>query len=93
MSNESNENFWPGGSKWFFRLVTYHVIGEVEQVSATEIKLKNASWVADSGRFGEAFRDGFSSTAEIEYVGTMVLGRGAVVDSAPWPHGLPTESQ
>jgi hypothetical protein len=77
--------------KLFLRTVTYHLLGEVEAVEGSWLKLKNASWVADSGRFHTAIEKG--SLNEVEYVGEAFLNLDTVVDAFPWNHDLPTESR
>jgi hypothetical protein len=78
------------GDKLFIRTVTYHQLGEVEAVDDGFVKLKEASWVADSGRFHTALETG--TLAEVEYVGTAYVNVGTIVDVFPWEHALPTES-
>lgn len=78
------------GEKLFIRTVTYHQLGEVDAVEDGFIKLKDASWVADSGRFHTALETG--TLSEVEYVGEAIVNVGTIVDAFPWKHDLPTES-
>ena len=39
------------GQKLFVRTVTYHVSGEVKEIKGDFLVMKNAAWIADSGRF------------------------------------------
>lgn len=75
------------GDKLFFRTVTFHLVGEVERVDGKWLKLKDAAWVADSGRFTQALKDG--SLHEVEPVGTAFLNTDTVIDAFPWVHDLP----
>lgn len=79
------------GDKLFIRTVTFHHVGEVAEVEDGFLRLTQASWVADSGRFGRAIQTGRLS--EIEYVGDAQVNLSAVVDAFPWNHDLPTESK
>lgn len=83
------------GQKWFLRTVTYHWVGEVVGCNVFDvgeiIKLKNASYVADSGRFSDAVKSG--ALAESEYVGDAIVNLSAVTDGFPWNHPLPTKSK
>jgi len=82
------------GKKFFFRTVTYHAVGRVVKwISCEEnfIELSDASWVADSGRFMNAIKEGVLS--EVEPVGTMWINLNSVVDFFPWKHDLPTEQK
>jgi len=79
------------GRKFFFRTVTYHLIGEVSGRIGMILHLKNASWVADSGRFMTAIKDGVLN--EIEPVGDAYLNLNTVTDFFPWRHALPKEQK
>ena len=52
------------GQKLFFRTVTYHITGEITSVDGDFVTLKDAAWIADSGRFADAIRTG--EYAEVE---------------------------
>jgi len=79
------------GKKLFIRTVTYHVTGEVTAIiSFGTVKffcLKKAAWIADSGRFMEAIKDG--KLNEVEPVGQMWVNVNAITDMFPWEHTLP----
>lgn len=75
------------GEKLFIRTVTYHMVGEVTSVIGDLLVLKDASWVADSGRFGKALESG--KLNEVELVGAAWVNVGAVADMFPWKHDLP----
>lgn len=77
------------GGKYFIRTITYHHVGKVIKVSGNLIELENDSWVADSGRFMQAIKNG--TLDEVEPVGTAFINIASVVDFFPWKHDLPTE--
>jgi hypothetical protein len=83
------------GEKVFIRTVTYHLVGEItDEISIdgnTFLELKNASWVADSGRFHLAIANG--SLNEVEYVGDAFVNMASITDAFPWRHELPTTSK
>lgn len=79
------------GDKLFLRTVTYHMLGEVVAIEGNWVKLKNASWIADSGRFHNAIGNG--TLSEVEYVGDAYVNLDTVADGFPWQHDLPTESE
>ena len=82
------------GGKYFFRTVTYHSLGEVVKIVGKFAYLKDASWIADSGRFNEAIKNGtWTASAEIEYIGNMFVNLDTVVDFFPWKHKLPKETK
>lgn len=81
------------GQKLLIRTVTYHMVGEVEKVVGKFFQMKNASWVADSGEFHDALKDGFGSSAEIEPTTQAWLNTDSIVDMFLWKHKLPTKQQ
>jgi hypothetical protein len=80
------------GGKYLIRTVTYFQIGEIISITGNWITLRQASWVADTGRFGAAIERG--ELSEVEYLGDDVsVNTGAIVDIIPWVHDLPTATK
>lgn len=79
------------GGKFYFRTVTYHLVGEIKKMVGRFAYLKGASWVADSGRFMGAIKDG--TLEEVEPVGDAMINLDTVVDIFPWLHPLPTKQK
>ena len=77
------------GEKWYFRTVTYHSVGKVKKIVGRFAYLTEASWVADSGRFMNAIKDG--TLSEVEPVGIAFINLDTVVDFFPWKHTLPSK--
>lgn len=84
---------WEVGQAILIRSVTYHWVGRLAEIGPDYLLLEEASWVADSGRFGQAIASGFSQQAEVEYVGKALVMRAGIIDAVPWAHALPTKSQ
>ncbi len=78
------------GKNIFFRTPSFHYLGKVVNVGTDFIHLANSSWVADSGRFSTAIREG--KLKESEYVGEMVIRIGHLSDFIIWRHQLPMET-
>ena len=76
------------GKKFFFRTVTYHLVGLVSKVMGDFLILENASWIADSGRFMDFLKKG--TINEVEPCGTAFINLSTVTDFFPWNHDLPT---
>ena len=74
------------GKKLFIRTVTYHLIGEVKARVGQFFHLKNASWVADSGRFMDALKTG--KLSEVEPVGEAFVNVNSITDMFVWKHVL-----
>lgn len=91
--NDKEINFYQDliGGKYFFRTVTYHLVGEVKKIVGRFAYLKNASWVADSGRFMNAIKEG--TLSEVEPVGDAFINIDTVVDFFPWKHSLKLEQK
>jgi hypothetical protein len=77
------------GGKYYFRTVTYHLTGEVKKIVGRFAYLKTAAWIADSGRFQQAIKDG--TLSEVEPVGDAFVNLDTVTDFFPWKHALPTK--
>ncbi len=75
------------GEKFFFRTITYHMTGRVKKVIGSILELENAAWIADSGRFMNAIKEG--KLNEVEPVGRAYINISSVVDFFPWKHALP----
>jgi len=79
------------GKKWFFRTVTYHLVGMVTGVMGNFLKLENASWIADSGRFMDCLKNGTMN--EVEPCGIAYVNVSTVTDFFPWHHDLPMDQK
>lgn len=79
------------GKAFFFRTVTYHIVGRVEEQHGSFVRLGDAAWIADSGRFTQAIADG--KLNEVEPVGVAYVNLDSVTDFYPWNHALPLEQK
>ena len=79
------------GASYYMRTVTYHLVGTVKQIIGKFLVLKDASWVADSGRFMNAIKEG--TLSEVEPVGTAYISTDAITDAFPWTHKLPDKQK
>jgi len=75
------------GEKFYFRTVTYHLTGRVKKIIGFMLELENAAWIADSGRFMNAIKEG--KLNEVEPVGRAYINIQSVTDFFPWAHPLP----
>ena len=78
------------GHKVFIRTVTAHHTGLLVDVTAHDLVLESAAWIADDGRFTQALADGTLNEVEPFPAGRVYVNRGAVVDLCEWAHELPT---
>jgi len=84
---------YPVGKGVFVRTVTMHLTGRLVEVTAQELVLEDAAWIADSGRFAAALETGELSEVEPYPDGRVIVGRGAIVDCVEWPHALPRSTK
>lgn len=77
----SEDNPWKVGQKYFIRTVTMHLTGELVSITKQELELKDAAWIADSGRFHKAIAD-IKNCSEVEpFINNVIIGRGSIVDA------------
>jgi hypothetical protein len=79
------------GKSFFFRTVTYHIIGKVVKIIGTMLQLEQASWVADSGRFSDAIKEG--KLSEVEPLGNWFVNISSCTDFGIWKHKLPEDKK
>lgn len=78
----------PVGEAVFIRTVTHYYTGRVKSVTASDLVLEDAAWIADMGRYHLALANG--TLNEVEPIPSwVVIGRGAIIDIVPWTHPLP----
>jgi hypothetical protein len=76
------------GKTLFFRTVTFHLIGKVIKRIGKFFELKEAVWVADSGRFMQAIETG--ELNEYEEIKTKwYVQLEACSDFGIWKHKIP----
>lgn len=84
------------GKSFFFRTVTFHLIGRVvrraPEFGKSFVELSYASWVADSGRFSTAIEEGTLSEVEpIKH--SCYVNLETCTDIIEWVHTLPVDKQ
>jgi hypothetical protein len=72
--------FFEIGENYLIRTVTMIVAGKVIAVNASELKLSDAAWIADTGRFSDALRT--CQFNEVEpFHSDVIVGRGGLIDA------------
>ena len=81
------------GDNYFFRTVTYAWLGTFDGIVKIQdsvfIRLTNASWVADTGRFHE--KDLYGKIGEYEKSDVNYIAVHSLTDFFEWKHELPTQ--
>ena len=80
------------GKNYFIRTVTMFYTGKLIKVTAKEIILSDAAWIADTGRFMDAIKMGKLNEVE-PFQDDVVIGRGSLIDATIWNHPLPREQK
>ena len=78
---ETQHSPWVIGKVYLIRTVTMIDVGTVVQVTPHEIVLEDACWVADTGRFADALKNGKYNETEPFPVGKVIIGRGSIIDA------------
>lgn len=73
------QKFYPKGSFIFVRCVTFYYTGEVVENDGHFIRLKNATWVAETGNFNKALIEELFSESEA-YPNDVIVNIGSIVD-------------
>lgn len=80
------------GQQVIIRTVTHYHVGLVVGATRGFVTLEQASWVADTGRWGEALATGRLNETEL-FPSPVLVSLSAVIDITAWPHPLPTSSK
>lgn len=80
------------GKNVFVRTVTHHYTGKLTEADDRFLKLADAAWIADDGRFTQALADGDLNEVE-PFPGEALIGAGSVIDLCEWLHTLPREQK
>jgi hypothetical protein len=76
-----NHDFWKIGEPYLIRTVTMIDTGVLVAVTEHEIILRDAAWIADTGRFAAALESCDFGEVEPFPEGLVAIGRGAIVES------------
>jgi hypothetical protein len=80
------------GNKVLIRSVTHFYTGLIVEITKDEVVLDEAAWIADTGRFSDALKNGKLNEVE-PFPDPICIGRGAIVDVTSWKHDLPRGQQ
>ena len=70
------------GENYFIRTVTHHHTGKLVRVTATELVLIDAAWIADDGQLTNALATSDFNEVEMFPTGSeVIIGRGSLIDA------------
>ena len=84
-NKRSSPNPFKIGKAYFIRTVTMNHIGVLKEIYDNELVLAEVSWIADSGRFHNALKDGDLNDVE-PFLDEVIIGRNSIVDMTEWRH-------
>lgn len=73
--------FWKVGSTYLIRTVTMIDTGVLVSIDEHEVVLKDAAWIADTGRFNESLKSLNFNEIEPFPDGMIAVGRGSIIDA------------
>jgi len=89
-SQVSTGSPWVRGKNYFIRTVTHYLTGKLIEVTDKELVLTDAAWIADTGRYASAMKEGSFKEVEPYPDGQhVIVGRGAVIDATELKGELP----
>lgn len=80
------------GKCYLIRTLTMMYTGRLTGITDSDIVLSDAAWIADSGRYSDALKNGTLDEVE-PYPNQVIVSRAVLVDAAQWTHVLPREKK
>lgn len=80
-STPTDNSAWEIGANYLIRTVTMIDTGRLVAITAQELLLEDAAWIADTGRFADAVEKAEFGEVEPFPVGRVILGRGSIIDA------------
>ena len=80
------------GEKVFIRTATHYLTGQIKAITGKFLTLKDAAWIADTGRFTDCIEKG--NLNEVEPVTCDVrVNSDCIIDVYQWRFDLPREQK
>ena len=79
--SSKDDSAWEVGKNYLIRTVTMIDTGRLVAVTAQELVLEDAAWIADTGRFSQAVAAAEFGEVEPFPAGRVIVGRGSVIDA------------
>ncbi len=86
-SGSSSDYPFKVGDKVFIRTVTLYYTGEIVNILNGFLTLRNAAWIADTGRFGDFLKEGKANEVE-PFIEDVHVPLGSIIDVSAWTHKL-----
>jgi hypothetical protein len=76
------------GNKVFIRTLSDYWVGEVVDSTPTEVHLKDAAWVSETGLLMDFCKNGRAEGLEVEPVGEIYVAVAMIAAAQVWKHEL-----
>ena len=80
----TSDSVWEIGKPYLIRTVTMIQTGILAKVTEHELVLRDACWIANTGRFHDALKDPSVIQEAEPFVNDCIVGRGSIVDATIW---------
>ena len=88
----TQENPFIVGKKYLLRTVTHITVGEVDKIIGSFLIMKKSCWVADTGRFADALKEGTYSEVEMHPENGCGVNWQSLIDFFELDTDLPMET-
>ena len=88
--DQDQDSIYKIGVKYFIRTATYHCVGEIINKSKNELELKDAAWIADSGRLNNALKTGIFEEIE-PFPNNLIVNINGIIDATECDFPLPLD--
>ncbi len=85
---QSREHSLKIGEKYFIRTVRGYYTGLLVSITASDLVLADAAWIAHTGRLAAALEKGSFQSVE-PFPADIIINRDSIVDASIWEHELP----
>lgn len=80
-AGQTDNTAWEIGANYLIRTVTMIDTGRLVAITAHELVIEDAAWIADTGRFSDALKSVNFNEVEPFPDGRVIIGRGSVIDA------------
>lgn len=81
------------GKSYLIRTVTMVDVGKVSKITKNFLVLKDASWIADTGRFSECLTKPNAFNEVEPFKEEIYVNLDSIIDATPWPYELPRSAK
>lgn len=91
-NNNAKQSPFEIGKQYLIRTVTHIDTGRCVEIIGDFVRLDDAAWIADTGRYHDCLKNGTFNEVE-PYPSLVTINTAAIIDFAEFPHSLPMEQK